>query len=190
MAISGMRAAALAISVLLVATAAGAQGMPEGMQGMTIGPPGTNGTNVYPYAEGGPPGAAAGDLLRYHRTHSRHSTTDQICPGAQDGCPPVDIDVTFSGETALGVDAIPDAFGVIAGIGADLLSCKTLSSVKAEVLKPGDVPPNDLATATAAPVDYERWTATLCGQQVAFLLGVWTSKTEPSPFRIVYPFAP
>ena len=75
-------------------------------------------------------------------------------------------------------------------VGAQELSCKTLSAVKAEVLKGADVPPNDLATAMAAPSDYERWTATLCGQPVAFLLGVWPADGKQSPFRIVYPFAP
>lgn len=185
-----MLAAALAATVLSVVTAAQAQGGVQGMGGMTVGAPYTAGTNVYPYSESGPPASGAGDLYRYRSRHPRHESKEQICPGAQGDCPPVDIDVTFSGETALAVDVIPDAFRVIAGIGAEELSCKTLSSVKAEVLKPGEVPPNDLASAVAAPADYERWTATLCGQQVAFLLGVWTSKAEPSPFRIVYPFAP
>ena len=185
-----MPAAALAATVLSAATAAHAQGGVRGMEGMTVGPPSTAGTNVYPYSDSGPPDSGLGDLLRYRRNHPRHESKEQICPGSQGGCPPIDIDVTFSGETALSVDVIPDAFRVIAGIGAQELSCRTLSTVKAEVLKPSDVPPNDLANAEAAPADYERWTATLCGQQVAFLLGVWTSKTEPSPFRIVYPFAP
>ena len=185
-----MRAAALAASVLSVAAAAQAQGGVHGMEGMTVGPPSTAGTNVYPYSDAGPPDSGAGDLLRYRRKHPRPSSTQQLCPGGQGDCAPVDIDVTFSGETALTVDVIPDAFRVIAGIGAEELSCRTLTSVKAEVLKAGDVPPNDLASAIAAPADYERWTATLCGQQVAFLIGVWPADRAQSPFRIVYPFAP
>jgi hypothetical protein len=186
---AAIRATVLVLSALFGVAAAHAQSAP-GMEGMTVGPSYTRGTNVYPDTGGGPPGSAVGDLLNYRRHHSRHESKDQICPGAQDDCAPVDIDVTFSGETALGVDVIPDAFRVIAGIGAEELSCRTLSAVKAEVLTAADVPPNDLAKAAAPPTDYERWTATLCGQQVAFLLGVWPAKTEPSPFRIVYPFAP
>jgi hypothetical protein len=175
--------AMLALSSLVTAATAQADGW-------VTGPPTNPGTNVYPPAGSGPPGSAMTDLMNYRRTHSRHSSTEQICPGAQGDCAPVDIDVTFSGQTALTVDVTPDAFWVIAGIGAQELSCKTLSAVKAEVLKGADVPPNDLATAMAAPSDYERWTATLCGQPVAFLLGVWPADGKQSPFRIVYPFAP
>ena len=185
-----IKVAALTASFLFAVGAAQAQGMPGGMQGMTIGPPSTAGTNVYPYSDSGPPDSGARDLYRYRSKHPRHESKEQICPGAQGDCAPVDIDVTFSGQTALAVDVIPDAFRVIAGIGAEELSCRALSAVKAEVLTAGDVPPNDLATAPAAPADYERWTATLCGQQVAFLLGVWPKNGQQSPFRIVYPFAP
>lgn len=179
----------LAMSALVAAAAAHAQSAP-GMEGATVGPSYGGGTTVYPYSSAGPPGSAAGDLFDYRHRHLRHQTKDQICPGAQGDCAPVDIDATFSGQTALGVDVIPDAFRVIAGIGAEELSCRKLSAVKAEVLIAGDVPPNDLATAPTPPSEYERWTATLCGQQVAFLLGVWPANTAPSPFRIVYPFMP
>jgi len=166
----------LGLAAVLCATAAGAE---------------NPGTNVYPYSSAGPPGAAAYDLLNYKRHHARPDSEHPACPGG--GRPPCesgDFNVTFSGDTALAVDAIPNAFGAIANIGAQEINCGKLTAVHAEVLAANAVPANDLAKNAPAPTDYERWTATLCGQDVAFLLGVWPADGKQEPYRVAYPFAP
>jgi hypothetical protein len=175
-----------AVLALLIATPA-AQGFDPSA---TVSPPFTRGTNVYPPSGMGPPGSAAYDLERYRRKHSRRSTTEQTCADGASGCTTHDMDIAFSGDTGLDVRRIPDAFAIITGIGAQQLKCSSLSAVRSEVLKPGDIPPNDLDKDIGAPADYERWTATLCGKQVAFLMGVWAADDKRPPFRIVYPFAP
>ncbi len=150
------------------------------------------GTNVYPYSGMGPPGSAAGDLLNYLMHHPHHKKqAEPGCPGG--GAPPCEsgnFDVTFSGATALAIDAIPNAFGTIAAIAAQEINCKQLTAVRAEVLADDAVPANDLAKDISKPVDYERWTATLCGKDVAFLVGVWPEDGKQDPYRMVYPFEP
>jgi len=180
------RSRAALVAALLLVAAPAARG-----EDWTVGPPYTRGTNVYPPAGSGPPGSAAEDLYNYRsRSHAHHGTTEQTCPDGQPGCAAPTINVTFSGDTGLGVAQIPGAFAIIAGIGAQQLKCNGLTAVKAELLKAADVPPNDLDKDIGVPSDYERWTATLCGKQVAFLLGVWSDDGNHPPFRIVYPFAP
>lgn len=153
--------------------------------------------NVHPSGSRGGPGSGFYDLMEYHRRHPRRSTdgskdvAEPSCPnGGSPPCESGDFTVTFSGATALDVEAIRSVFGTIANIAAQEIDCRTLTAVRAEVLAADGVPANDLAKQTPAPANYERWTATLCSKDVAFLVGVWADDGKQATFRVVYPFEP
>jgi hypothetical protein len=49
-------------------------------------------------------------------------------------------------------------------------------------------PPGGPHPEGSAPTIYERWIATFCGKQVAFLIALWPASIGGTMIRVGYPF--
>lgn len=96
--------------------------------------------------------------------------------------------VHFTGETTADTTLITDALRVLQRLAQDRLQCATLGAVRSEILPPRYVPPGGPGPEGAARTVYERWTASLCGKEVPFLLGFWPAAEGGTMFRVQYPF--
>ena len=97
-------------------------------------------------------------------------------------------EVRFTGNTTATRQLIGDALHQLVTIADSKLTCTKLEAVVAEVMPRDFRPPGASKVASGGAVTYERWTATLCGQQVAFLVTFWAPPQGGTKFAIGYPF--
>jgi hypothetical protein len=97
-------------------------------------------------------------------------------------------EVRFTGNTTATRQLIGDALHQLVTIAEAKLTCTDLEAVVAEVMPRDFKPPGASTVAPDKAVTYERWTATLCGQQVAFLVTFWSAPAGGTMFAIGYPF--
>jgi hypothetical protein len=94
--------------------------------------------------------------------------------------------VHFTGETTVDQVVLRDVLQNILRIAA-ARGCNQLSAVEARVL-PADYSPPDRNDHGERPgLRYERWTTTLCGTAIPFVVGFWTPPEGGTMFQITLP---
>lgn len=96
--------------------------------------------------------------------------------------------VHFVGQTTADPTLMRDALRNVLLIAQARLNCSTLEVVKSEIMPSLFTPPGGRGPEGSAKTTYERWTATLCGKDVPFLLGFWAASDGGTMFRVQYPF--
>lgn len=94
----------------------------------------------------------------------------------------------FSGTTTVDMTTARDALKQIQLVGLGKLNCGVISEVEAEVLPANYKPAETENYAAGSKEIYERWTVSLCGQRVPFLLGFWPAKQGGTMFHVRHPF--
>lgn len=94
----------------------------------------------------------------------------------------------FSGTTTIDMAVARDALRQIQLIGLGKLNCGVIQEVEAEVLPASYKPAETENYAGSSKETYERWTVSLCGQRVPFLLGFWPAKQGGTMFHVRHPF--
>ena len=88
------------------------------------------------------------------------------------------------GQTTADETLIRDALRTVLLVSQARLNCATLERVNAEILPPAYVPPGGRGAEGWNKTTYERWTATLCGQEVPFLVAMWAASQGGTMFRV------
>ncbi|HTK86050.1 MAG TPA: hypothetical protein VL625_13280 [Patescibacteria group bacterium] len=95
--------------------------------------------------------------------------------------------VEFKGKTTADAALVNSVFSNIMSISVKRLKCGSATQVTQEILpatyKPGGETFDNLTTTT-----FEKWTPTLCGREISFLVGFWPAADGGTMFRVVLPF--
>jgi hypothetical protein len=98
--------------------------------------------------------------------------------------------VQFTGSTTANQLLIKDTLQNILQFSYTRSKCETLSTVNANVLPKNYVPSDPKYRVGNPPVIYESWSATLCGEQLKFLVSFWPSPEGGTMFGIGFPYPP
>jgi hypothetical protein len=95
--------------------------------------------------------------------------------------------IQFSGKTTAGPALVNNVIANIMSISTKRLKCGSITQVTQEIMparyKPGGETFDESATMT-----FEKWIPTLCGKEIAFLVGFWPVADGGTMFRVVLPF--
>jgi hypothetical protein len=95
--------------------------------------------------------------------------------------------VRFTGTTSVDAVVIRDTLQNILRVAA-ARGCNQLSAVEARMLPAAYRPPGANEQGPRPGLRYERWTATLCGAPMPFLVGFWPASDGGTMFQIVLPY--
>lgn len=95
--------------------------------------------------------------------------------------------VVFKGQTTADPALVDNVTDNIRRIAAERLKCNALTQITYEIM-PSQYKPVGEKFSDKAKMTFEKWTPTLCGKEISFLVGFWPTKEGGTMFRVVLPF--